>query len=114
MSFSPSTPSAGHSQSLSARRQPIAISVIDLQVTGLPRKKLSGCCVKRHTRRLPIWHDVRFGSKADMCSAKRHVRFTPNSNRESRHWERDEQVAERQLMENDLVMKFRMPPGDFP
>jgi hypothetical protein len=23
--------------------------------------------------------DVRFGSKADMCSAKRHVRFTPNS-----------------------------------
>ena len=27
--------------------------------------------------------DVRFGSKADMCSAKRHVRFTPNSDRES-------------------------------
>ncbi|MGC1960508.1 MAG: hypothetical protein WA683_23130, partial [Pseudolabrys sp.] len=25
--------------------------------------------------------DVRFGSKADMCNAKRHVRFTP----ESRH-----------------------------
>jgi hypothetical protein len=23
--------------------------------------------------------DVRFGSQADMCSAKRHVRFTPNS-----------------------------------
>jgi hypothetical protein len=23
--------------------------------------------------------DVRFGSEADMCSAKRHVRFTPNS-----------------------------------
>jgi len=23
--------------------------------------------------------DVRFGSKADMCRAKRHVRFTPNS-----------------------------------
>ena len=23
--------------------------------------------------------DVRFGSKADMCSAKRHVRFTPES-----------------------------------
>jgi len=28
---------------------------------------------------------VRFGSKADMCSAKRHVRFSPNSDRESRH-----------------------------
>jgi len=27
--------------------------------------------------------DVRFGSKADMCSAQAHVRFTPNSNRES-------------------------------
>jgi hypothetical protein len=27
--------------------------------------------------------DVRFGSKADMCAAKRHVRFTPNSDRES-------------------------------
>jgi hypothetical protein len=27
--------------------------------------------------------DVRFGSKADICSAKSHVRFTPNSDRES-------------------------------
>src|SRR5215831_12080211 len=27
-------------------------------------------------------NDVRFGSKADICSAKRHVRFTPNSDRE--------------------------------
>src|SRR5262249_40165569 len=26
---------------------------------------------------------VRFGSKADICSAKRHVCFTPNSDRES-------------------------------
>jgi hypothetical protein len=26
---------------------------------------------------------VRFGSKADMCAAKRHFRFTPNSDRES-------------------------------
>src|SRR5262249_34197772 len=29
--------------------------------------------------------DVRFGSKADMCVAKRHVCFTPNSDRESGH-----------------------------
>src|SRR5262249_55989918 len=28
---------------------------------------------------------VRFGSKADMCSARAHVRFTPNSDRESGH-----------------------------
>src|SRR4029453_4464975 len=27
--------------------------------------------------------NVRFGSKADICSATRHVRFTPNSDRES-------------------------------
>jgi hypothetical protein len=26
---------------------------------------------------------VRLGSKADICSAKRHVRFTPNSDRKS-------------------------------
>src|SRR5262245_26391070 len=29
--------------------------------------------------------DVRFGSKADICSAPTHVRFTPNSDRKSRH-----------------------------
>src|SRR5262245_42199461 len=28
---------------------------------------------------------VRFGSKADRCSATRHIRFTPNSDRKSRH-----------------------------
>ena len=27
--------------------------------------------------------NVRFGSLADICNAKRHVRFTPNSDRES-------------------------------
>src|SRR5262249_33581498 len=32
----------------------------------------------------PIWMlHVRFGSKADICSAKGHVRFTPKSDRES-------------------------------
>jgi len=29
---------------------------------------------------------VRFGSKADMCSARGHVRFTPNSDRNGGHW----------------------------
>ena len=29
--------------------------------------------------------DVRFGSKADVCVAKPHVRFTPNSDRKSGH-----------------------------
>src|SRR5215467_6137572 len=31
----------------------------------------------------PAQSHVRFGSKADMCAAKRHVCFTPNSDRES-------------------------------
>jgi hypothetical protein len=39
------------------------------------------CAASQQKRRA----DVRFGSKADMCSAKRHVRFTPNSDRESGH-----------------------------
>ncbi|MGB8447795.1 MAG: hypothetical protein WCE32_25815, partial [Pseudolabrys sp.] len=29
--------------------------------------------------------NVRFGSKADTCSAKRHVRFTPKSRHRERH-----------------------------
>ena len=29
--------------------------------------------------------DVRFGSKADMCGARRHVRITPESDRNSGH-----------------------------
>jgi len=29
--------------------------------------------------------DVRFGSEADICSAKSHVRFTPDTDRKSRH-----------------------------
>jgi len=28
---------------------------------------------------------VRFGSEADICAATTHVRFTPNSDRKSRH-----------------------------
>ena len=37
-------------------------------------------------RSLSDWGgNVRFGSKADMCSALGHVRFTPNSDRESGH-----------------------------
>jgi len=37
-----------------------------------------------HNRtQLPIRPDVRFGSKADICGAISHVRFTPDSDRES-------------------------------
>ena len=34
-------------------------------------------------RRNPQRRNVRFGSEADICSAQAHVRFTPNSDRES-------------------------------
>ena len=38
---------------------------------------------REHSDRWFCSINVRFGSKADICSAKRHVRFTPNSDRES-------------------------------
>jgi hypothetical protein len=34
-------------------------------------------------RAATLARNVRFGSAADMCAAKSHVRFTPNSDRES-------------------------------
>ena len=44
--------------------------------------------------------NVRFGSQADICAATSHVRFTPNSDRKSRHAASsdpagDEQTAKR-------------------
>src|SRR5262245_57305956 len=39
--------------------------------------------VQAQSRRLEVAADVRFGSKADICAAKSHVRFTPNSDRKS-------------------------------
>jgi hypothetical protein len=38
-------------------------------------------CDAQSGRALPV--NVRFGSKADMCGAIGHVRFTPNSDRKS-------------------------------
>jgi hypothetical protein len=38
------------------------------------------------------WQDVRFGSKADMCAAASHVRFTPNCDRESGHPQRPKHI----------------------
>jgi hypothetical protein len=49
----------------------------------LTRCRHQGCNLK--SLGTPLSGYVRFGSKADMCNAKRHVRFTPNSDRESRH-----------------------------
>jgi hypothetical protein len=39
--------------------------------------------VQAQTRRLEAAANVRFGSKADLCNAPTHVRFTLNSDRES-------------------------------
>ena len=50
------------------------------------RGKVAGrgnSCAVRLTNRVGRWSHVRFGSKADICSATTHVRFTPNSDRKS-------------------------------
>src|SRR5262245_27146938 len=44
------------------------------------------CFRKEHRTNTLAWSgrgNVRFGSKADICSAKRHVRFTPESRRQA-------------------------------
>ena len=41
--------------------------------------------VASETKVMEELFDVRFGSKADMCGAREHVRFTPNSDHKSRH-----------------------------
>ena len=45
---------------------PLDPDIVSAEVTNLKRVAMS-----------PL--NVRFGSKADMCAAKRHVRFTPES-----------------------------------
>src|SRR5215475_8025130 len=57
-----------------------------------PRSTISILIMKRMLSKMdrsPTLEDrnsnVRFGSKADICGAKCHVRFAPNSDRESRH-----------------------------
>src|SRR5262245_47439308 len=47
-------------------------------------RKANFVTCKKNVVELPRPH-VRFGSEADMCGAKRNVRFTPNSDRESGH-----------------------------
>src|SRR5262245_29912706 len=49
------------------------------------RCSLRGSWTEVQCRSLETRLDVRFGSQADMCVAKRNVRFTPNSDRKSRH-----------------------------
>src|SRR5262245_32332936 len=47
-------------------------------ITG-PSRLSQGVIACQSSILSPPGCDVRFGSKADMCSAKRHVRFSPNS-----------------------------------
>src|SRR5215813_2518332 len=49
----------------------------------LPRQCIGSDGDGINSRVYPERGYVRFGSKADICAAKRHVRFTPNSDRES-------------------------------
>src|SRR5262245_32703296 len=60
----------------------IPFSTVPVRRTIFMKRRTAGkfrFCVSQ------VQANVRFGSKADMCAAKRHVRFTPNSDRESRH-----------------------------
>src|SRR5262249_15188327 len=54
--------------------------------------------------------DVRFGSKADICSAKRHVRFTPESDAKCVHSNvrLEARPASRQVVVNDLTENHRL------
>jgi DNA-binding NtrC family response regulator len=47
--------------------------------------------------------NVRFGSKADICTAIGHVRFTPNSDRESGHVGNPIAAVERELIIETLI-----------
>ena len=53
---------------------------------------------------------VRFGSKADMCSAKRHVRFTPESDAKCVHSNvrLEARPASGQVVVNDLTENHRL------
>jgi len=46
---------------------------------------LAGLYLRIDSARFTDQCHVRFGSKADICAAISHVRFTPNSDRKSRH-----------------------------
>ena len=72
--------------------------VEDMKTSGfvadaLKRSNQSATVAPRQNDRLPGCRrtacesgtHVRFGSKADMCSARRDVRFTPDCDRKSRH-----------------------------
>src|SRR5262245_33814968 len=43
--------------------------------------QLTGFAIEVDPSPISNWPHVRFGSKADMCNAKRHVRLTPDSGR---------------------------------
>src|SRR5262249_59026137 len=53
--------------------------------TGFPQAARNRAKSAHDSARYVAGSDVRFGSKADICSAPTHVRFTPNSDRESGH-----------------------------
>ena len=66
----------------SALRGALALGQIDCQIDYSGRQT-SWSRKLNLNRQGPA--NVRFGSKADICAAKIHVRFAPNSDRESGH-----------------------------
>src|SRR5262249_53366890 len=79
----------GNNSDASASTCPLWVKSRHMQRTSscplYPRKRtfiLIHARIRSATGR-SLRHNVRLGSKADICSAKRHVRFPPNSDRES-------------------------------
>jgi len=70
------------------------VSALGQKQTFAPQKAMSALPPKADM--CGATRDVRFGSLADICSAKGHVRFTPNSDRESGHALMAPQQLERQ------------------
>ena len=70
------------------RRSDMNLALMAVLFSGCQRNSTLNCRV--FSFGISSWTEVqcqlahvRFGSKADICSAKGHVRFTPNSDRES-------------------------------
>ena len=61
-----------------------AVELADHPLLGKLRRGTLSKPESPYDRPIRRWDlDVRFGSKADICAATSHVRFTPNSDRES-------------------------------
>jgi hypothetical protein len=79
----------------------------DISKPIIPRK--GSCPTIMWSERVSVTWDVRFGSLADICSAKGHVRFAPNSDRESGF--RQKAIDKSAGMNTARTMRDTLTPG---